>query len=151
MSKEILKTNNTGLFGKKLNLPYAGETQISENGEIEVETKVAELLITKYDGSFSRLGDIEVVEEEEVKEPKKPKTEPKTEPKKEADKKLDVPVVPAAEVKENEEEEEEEDDLEALSLEELIELAKEAGFKEPTYRKFKTNKKLMIKFLNDRA
>lgn len=137
MSKETLKTNNAGLFGKKLNLPIAGETEISKDGEIEVETAVADLLVNNHDGTFFREGDVKEIEVEAEEVKAKPQTKAKA--------KVEEKEVEEAE--EEEEAEEVEADLGTLSLEELIELAKEAGFKEPTYRKFKKDPKLMIAFL----
>lgn len=151
MSKEILKTNNAGLFGKQLNLPYAGKVKISEDGEIEVESKVAELLVNNHDGSFFREADIEVEDAKEVKVQKKKSTKKLEKVEEEETEEEEEETEDETEEEEEEEEEDEALDLGTLDLEALIELAKDAGFKEPTYRKFKKSKKLMIKFINDNA
>jgi len=146
MSKQKIKTNNAGLFGKKLNLPIAGEVSISEDGYIEVEANVADLLLNRHDGTFVSAVEVKEIEVEEDEEEDEVETEKET-PKKPEPKKEET----TEEKGEKEETEEEEDGLEGLKLEELIDLAKDAGFKEPSYRKFKKSEKLMIKFLRNNA
>ena len=147
MAKVILKSKNPNRFGQKIVLPFVGEVQLNEKGEVEVEENVAEHVLTTNSKSwlcednFIKKDLDETSEDEEEDEDQTGDDDSGGQETEEDDSD-----------NETEEEEEEEDsleDLERLELPELIDMAKQLGFKASQYKKYKENKKLMIKFLKD--
>lgn len=138
MSKEKTITvicKDRTLYGSKINLPISGEVAISEEGEVELSEEVAEML-TEGSPSWS----LKVAKVKEVV-----KTKPEVEDE-------------ASTQAEDEVEEEEEDltaeikeSLNKLTLQELVEMAKTAKYPAEDYKKYKTNKKLMVAFLVKKA
>lgn len=138
MSKIKIKSKRTSDYGKKKNLPIVGVVKISKEGILEVEENVADLMINNFDGSWEILDS-----KKSSGSSKSSKDEGKTE---------------GGEPDSNDGDEDEGNDsdsdgltekqMEELSLEELINIAKEAGLKEPSYRKFKGKKSTMIKYLS---
>ncbi len=124
-----LKTSNRLIINQSVNIPIDGVIKIDEDGVTEVSEEAAAILLNNFDGTYSAFSD---EGEDESKDDESKDDEGNKED-------------------ENEEDENEEDeiDLTSLSLKELISVAKDAGIKEPTYRKFKESKKLMVKFLKD--
>ena len=52
MAKVILKSKNPNRFGQKIVLPFVGEVQLNEKGEVEVEENVAEHVLTTNSKSW---------------------------------------------------------------------------------------------------
>lgn len=151
MAKVILKSKNPNRFGQKIVLPFVGEVQLNEKGEVEVEENVAEHVLTTNSKSW-------LCEDNFIKKDLD-ETSDEDDDENEEDQTGDVDDSGNQETEEdedsddeNEEDQEDEDsleDLEKLELPELIDMAKQLGFKASQYKKYKENKKLMIKFLKD--
>lgn len=166
MSKVKLKTDNAALFGTKLNIPVDGEISISKSGIIIVSEEASKFLLSSHDGSFYD-PEQENEEDDENTSNKSGKQEKgknddedggeddtdddSDQDKDEEDNDEDEEQDDEEEESEDEDEEEDETtNLESLELDELIQLAKDAGIKEPSYRKFKNDKDGMVKFLSER-
>jgi hypothetical protein len=131
-----LRSTNKSHWGKTVILPSLGEVEISEEGVLEVEGTLANMLVEKTSNYEFLKNDSESEQEEttEVEE-----TEVETNEMEES----------VEEENEAEESVEEKDsiDFESLSLAELISVAEDAGLDIESYKKFIKNKKLMISFL----
>ena len=113
-----LKTNNASLYGSRLTVPVDGTIQIDRNGEINVSEACARHLLTLPEWVAAGKDKAKTADPE-------PEAEPE-----EADQNKAVI-----------------DQIRAMSLEEMIETAAEAGYPEDEYKKFVKNAKLMAAYL----
>lgn len=149
MSKMKLKTDKPELFGTKLNIPVDGEISISKSGIVIVSEEAASFLINNHDGSFYN-------PDEEVEDDQKDDASDDNKENEDnggQDDNSDDTDDENEDEEEDESDNEDEDettDLNTLELDELIQLAKDAGIKEPSYRKFKNDKDGMVKFLSEK-
>jgi CO dehydrogenase/acetyl-CoA synthase beta subunit len=132
MSKKVTKIVclDKAFYGKKLILPTIGETEIPEDGIIEVEEAIAKIL-TEGSSDWDLQGDKKKVKK--------------------------VAVVEEEEDDEEEEEDEEEDGLEGdeaiksqleqLELKDLVAMAEKAEYPASEIKSIKKNKKLMVNYL----
>ena len=61
----LLKTNQTLLYGQKINLPIVGEVEIDENGQLDIDEEVAVLLL-QSDGWDIVQDDIEIQQSQDL-------------------------------------------------------------------------------------
>ena len=127
-----LKSKEKSIYGKNINLPIIGETLVSKDGEIEVDEYVAKLLLNG--DNWTLVQDEEEEEENDQDDAEKGLNEGEEEE------------------EENDEEEEDEvdeqkikDHLDTLTLDQMVDLAKESSLK--GYNLFKGDAKKMKAFL----
>lgn len=133
-----LRSKEKSIHGKNIILPLIGETLVNKDGEIEVDEYVAKLLLNGDNWSIVQ------DEEEEAEDEQK------------SDKNLSEDDQDEEEEDDNEEEDDEDDTetedeqkikdhLETLTLEQMVDLAKESNLK--GYNLFKSDEKKMRAFL----
>lgn len=113
-----LKTTNASLYGSRLAVPVDGTIQIDRNGEINVSEACAKHLLT-------------LPEWQAVAGKKAEKAAEETAAKATAEDQDKVVI----------------DQIRAMSLDEMLETAAEAGYPEDEFKKFKKNPKLMAAYL----
>lgn len=138
MSKVVVNCTDQYAWGKTLVLPLAGETEVSETGEISVDQEVADFLVSNGGGGWEHSeakSKAKSKAETKVTEAAKAEKEPKAdkEPKKEKEAKSDDKIT--------------KDELKALDLSAIIEIAEAAGIDPTKYEKLKKSKPLMVDFI----
>lgn len=126
MSKKVVKIIclDKNFHGKKLILPSIGETEIPNDGVVELDEKIANVLVEGSDfwSNEAPLDDNQQNEDDEE----------------------ELEVDDSAEATADEEIKKQ---LETLELKELISMAEKAEYVASEYKAFKKNKKLMINYL----
>jgi hypothetical protein len=119
MKKVKIISKNKALFGKAVNLPVDGKVKISESGELEVSQEAAELLVNGSSHYYYSVSAAEEIEDEEIED-----------------------------IEEDNEDEDIEEDiftvesLMELSLKDMKDMAKSAGYPGAEYVKIRTKKEM---------
>lgn len=139
MSKKVkLKTDDSSLFSRKLNIPIDGEVQISKKGVVLVSDDAADLLLARHNSFYSTDSKEKEKEDEDNDENDgDDEDQNDSEGDSETDEEKEKAIAEKAK------------DLEKFTLKQLIELAKNSQIPEEQYKSAKNSKKEMIKFLSN--